>query len=246
MSENTGVKSRLLTLLLAQHGTEQRVWSGFSNKQKHAVGQLDKWSAKDHIVHVTYWREVFSQRLRAAMSGGEIPPPDPDFLQTNDAVFEEHKEDNWKAVMNWARQAQDELIQIIESIDQQALADAQSYAFTNDRPLWQYIAFGEGYHPYAHLCELLLLTSEFEQAERIQVDLFEAMNALDNSDDWQANQRYNLACFYAQHDRPRRAIELLEQSFPMNPALIEWSRQDSDLDALRELPAFQALYPQQA
>lgn len=246
MSENQDVKSRLLTLLLAQHGTEQRVWSGLSEEQKRAVGQIDSWSAKDHIVHVTYWREVYSQRLRAALSGGEIPPPDPDFLQTNDAVFEEHKNDGWKAVVNWARQAQDELIEIIESIDEQTLADAQSYDFTNKRPLWQHIAFGEGYHPYAHLCEVLLLVAEFEEAERIQLDLFEAMSALDSSEGWQGNQRYNLACFYAQHDRPGRAIELLEQSFPMNPALIEWSRQDTDLDALRELPAFQALYPQEA
>jgi hypothetical protein len=236
-------KSQLLAMLLAQHGTEQRVWSGLSEQQKQAIGKVDDWSAKDHIVHVSYWREVYTQRLRSAVSGGEVPAPDPDYLQTNDAVFEEHKEDDWKAVINWARQVQGELIEAVEAIDEQWMESAEKFEWTNNRPLWQHIAFGEGYHPYAHLCEVLLINSDFEAAESMQLDLYEALCALDESEDWQGNQRYNLACFYALHDHPERAIELLEESFAMNAALIDWSKQDSDLDALREMSEFQALYP---
>jgi hypothetical protein len=245
MSNSSSYKQDLSTLLLAQHGSEQRVWSSLSDEQKSALGQVDDWSAKDHIAHVTYWREVFSQRLRAALSGGEVPPPDPDFLQTNDAVFEEHKDDAWGAVMNWARQAQDELIDVIEGLDNSTLADDESFEFTNGRPLWQYIALGEGYHSYAHLCDVLVIAGEFEEAERIQLELYEALITLDDSTSWHGSQRYNLACFYALHERPERAIELLGESFAMNSALIDWSQQDGDLDSLRELPAFQALYPQE-
>jgi adenylate cyclase len=72
------------------------------------------------------------------------------------------------------------------------------------------------------------------------------LSSLDESETWQGNQRYNLACFYALHNRPQQAIDLLEESFAKNSALIDWSKEDSDLDSLRELPRFQALYPQEA
>ncbi len=245
MAKSSSHKREILSLLLAQHGSEQRVWSGLSEEQQRAVGQVENWSAKDHIAHVSYWRDVYTQRLRAAVSGGAVPPPDPDYLQTNDAVYKEHRHDSWDAIMNWARQSQDELIQAVEAIDEHSLSDSLRFEFTNERPLWQHIAFGEGYHPYAHLCDILLMTSDFEEAEEVQLDLFEALNALDESPEWQGNQRYNLACFYAQHDHAERAIELLEESFGMNPGLLDWSKQDSDLDALRDLSAFQALYPQE-
>lgn len=246
MANNPAHKRNLLTLLLAQHGTEQRIWSAVSDEQKQAIGQIKNWAVKDHIAHVTYWREVYTQRLRAAISDGVVPPPDPDFLETNDAVFEEHKDDSWNAVMNWARQAQEELIKAVEAIDDKLFTDAKKFEWTNQRPLWQHIALGEGYHPGAHLSDVLIMTSSFEEAERIQLELFEALKALDNSEAWQGTQRYNLACFYALHEFPERAILLLEEGFKMNPSLLEWSKHDSDLDSLRELTAFQALYPQEA
>jgi uncharacterized damage-inducible protein DinB len=239
-------KQRLLAFLLAQHGTEQRIWSALSDEQKQTVGQINSWSVKDHIAHVTYWREVYTQRLRAAISNGVVPPPDPDFLETNDAVFEEHRDDKWNAVMNWARQAQEELIKAVEAIDGKLFPNAEKFEWTNQQPLWQHIALGEGYHPGAHLSDILMMISSFEEAERIQLELFEALKALDNSEAWQGTQRYNLACFYALHEFPERAILLLEEGFKMNPSLLEWSKHDSDLDSLRELTAFQALYPQEA
>lgn len=246
MSENKAHKSRLLELLLTQHRIERRVWTGLSDEQKNAIGKVDDWSSKDHIIHVTYWREIYVQRLQAAITGGELPPPQPDFLKTNDAVFEQHKDDSWEAVMKQAARVQADLIQAVEAIDERKLADPDKFEWTNGRPLWQYIAFGEGYHPYAHLCDILLLTKDFSEAEKIQRDLFDALNALDDSEAWQGNQRYNLACFYALHERPDRAIELLAESFEKNPDLIDWSKQDSDLDSLRGLPEFQALYPEEA
>ncbi|MGD2058644.1 MAG: ClbS/DfsB family four-helix bundle protein [Anaerolineales bacterium] len=245
MSEGIDYKARLLEVLLAQHGNEQRVWSGLSDEHKQATGRLKAWAAKDYIVHVTYWREVYTQRLRAAASGGAVPLPDPDFILTNDAVFEEHKNDSWNEVIDRAKQAQDEFIQSVEAINKSEMEDPEKFEWTNNRPLWQYIAFGEGYHPYAHLSDILSLCGNDQEAEKVQLDLYESLTTLDDSDSWQGTQRYNLACFYALHEHPERALELLHESFALNPALIDWSRQDSDLDPLRELVEFQALYPQE-
>ena len=58
--------------------------------------------------------------------------------------------------------------------------------------------------------------------------------------------RYNLACVYALSGLKDQAIQAVKESFPLNPYLVEWSKKDSDLDSIRQEPAFLALYPDQA
>ncbi|MCJ7825220.1 MAG: hypothetical protein MUP44_09995, partial [Anaerolineales bacterium] len=58
---------------------------------------------------------------------------------------------------------------------------------------------------------------------------------------WQGSTWYNLACFYALHDKPQKALALLKTAMKRAPNLIEWSMQDVDLDSLRELPEFKAM-----
>ena len=53
---------------------------------------------------------------------------------------------------------------------------------------------------------------------------------------------YNLACFYATTGQPDKALPLLPEALRLRPDLVEWSKEDSDLDTLRDMPAFQALY----
>ena len=53
---------------------------------------------------------------------------------------------------------------------------------------------------------------------------------------------YNLGCFYARNGEADRAIAAVGEALPLIPSLVEWSKQDTDLDSLRDLPAFQALY----
>ena len=59
---------------------------------------------------------------------------------------------------------------------------------------------------------------------------------------WKANSIYNLACFYALNGMGKEAIEKLKVAFKERPELLEWSKQDSDMDPLREMPEYQALF----
>ncbi len=54
--------------------------------------------------------------------------------------------------------------------------------------------------------------------------------------------RYNLACFYALSGQTELALSELREALQLRPNLIEWSKQDPDLAALRAEPAYQALY----
>jgi adenylate cyclase len=55
--------------------------------------------------------------------------------------------------------------------------------------------------------------------------------------------RYNVACAYSQAKEIDRAIECLEEAEAIlrQPSYLRWIENDSDLDALRDDPRFQAL-----
>jgi hypothetical protein len=52
---------------------------------------------------------------------------------------------------------------------------------------------------------------------------------------------YNLACCEALAGKPQDAIEHLRAAFERMPRLREFARGDSDLDPIRDEPAFQDL-----
>lgn len=52
---------------------------------------------------------------------------------------------------------------------------------------------------------------------------------------------YNGACFYSLSGEPERALDLLERALASGGGFLDWLRHDTDLDALRDSPRFQAL-----
>ncbi|MGB5550675.1 MAG: tetratricopeptide repeat protein, partial [Thermoanaerobaculia bacterium] len=52
---------------------------------------------------------------------------------------------------------------------------------------------------------------------------------------------YNVGCVYSLAGDLDRALECIEKSVSSGLAYIEWLRQDSNLDPLRDHPRFQAL-----
>lgn len=52
---------------------------------------------------------------------------------------------------------------------------------------------------------------------------------------------YNIGCLYAQADEPEKALDALARSVDAGHTGVDWWRQDSDLDGLRDHPRFQEL-----
>jgi tetratricopeptide (TPR) repeat protein len=111
------------------------------------------------------------------------------------------------------------------------------------RPLWRRIA-GSGYmHVMAmHLIPIYIERGEKEYATELQEEAAKLAVELVEDKDWHGVVRYNLACHYALIGETERAIEGLKQAFELNPSLVEWSKQDSDLTSIREEPGYLALY----
>jgi TolB-like protein/Tfp pilus assembly protein PilF len=52
---------------------------------------------------------------------------------------------------------------------------------------------------------------------------------------------YNVGCIYSMAGRPDRAVDCIEKAAAGGDAYVDWSRQDSNLDPIRDHPRFKAL-----
>lgn len=233
-------KAKLGKLLADVRAEEQALWDALSDEERNAGGKVDRWAPKDHLAHVTFWTERLVTQLQAA-TGAEPPGPIEDFHKTNDEVFEANKNRNWEDVLAWATEVSRKFHTALDAVAEEMLEYTAGSEGTGGPPLWRNVAFTGVYHPMHHVADVYIERGDFEGAQSLQEFVTEGMAALDESDAWQGTTQYNLACFYALHDKPQQALTLLTTALKRAPDLIEWSKQDGDLDSLRELPEFQAL-----
>ena len=236
----TSYRDKLEILLADVRAEEQVLWISLNEEERNVNGEIDRWAPKDHLAHATFWTERLVTQLQAA-TGGEPPGPIEDYHKTNDEVFEANMNRNWEDVLAWATEVNRKFHTAFDAVSEEILADPEGPEGTVGLPLWQNVAFTGGYHPMHHLADIYLERGDFQNAQAVQERVAEGLAALDDSDAWQGRTQYNLACFYALHDKPERALALLKTAMKLSPNLKEWSKQDNDLDSLRELPEFQAL-----
>jgi hypothetical protein len=67
------------------------------------------------------------------------------------------------------------------------------------------------------------------------------LTSLDDSPEWQGTIRYNNACSFSLLGDKETAIAELREAFKLNPGLIEWWQQDTDLEPIRGEAEYKAL-----
>jgi len=234
-------KLALLALLERGRQEEHDVWDLFPEAEKAAAGTFEHWGLKDLVAHISEWKDRDASRLDSANQ--RVAPEEPaDFDQANTGIFEAHRHKSWLQVVDFEARAFSHLVSSVKALSEEVLLDPQAYAWTEGRtPSW--IAAFTGYsHPQDHLSRFLVERGDLETAETIQLRIVEAMGSIDESPRAKGASLYNLACFYALNGMADRAINNLSVSFPLRPDLVDWSKKDSDLDSLRGMAAFQALY----
>ena len=233
-------KNKLKKLVADVRAEEQALWDLLSDEERNAAGEIDCWAPKDHLAHATFWTARLVTQLQAA-TGGETPQKIEDFQKTNEEVYEANKDRSWKDVLVWATEVSRQLHTALDAVSEEMLEDTAGAESTGGPPLWRNVADTGVYHPMHHVADVYLERGDFEGAQSLQERVAEGLAALDENDAWQGRTQYNLACFYALHDKHQQALALLTTSLKRAPDLIEWSKQDGDLDSLHELPEFQAL-----
>jgi tetratricopeptide (TPR) repeat protein len=239
--EMTAVQEALIDLLKNAYEAQGAWIAGLSDAERNSIGTPEQWSAKDMLAHITFWQEVTAERLAAAQRGGE-PPTFGDFQPINERIFEERRGHSWEQVLADAERTYATLTGQVRSIDAQALLDPQRFAWTNGQALSTSILGNGFWHPLEHVARFYAARGEHERASELLERAIVREPALEALPGDRGAGLYNLACFYATTGQPDKALPLLPEALRLRPDLVEWSKQDSDLDTLRDMPAFRALY----
>jgi len=234
-------KSRLLKLIERAHAEEQALRARPSEAERNAAGTPEHWAVKDLLAHIAYWQDRATERMAAARRG-ETPETFDEFQDLNARNFEASRHKTWAEVTAWAEQAYAQFRAAAEALSEAELTEADRYAWRKGVPLSQMVVGNGCSHNLLHLAQNLAERGEMKEAATMQEWLAQALIGLDDSPANRGAAIYNLACFYATTGQPAKALPLLRDSLGLRDDLIEWSKQDTDLDSLREMAEFRALY----
>jgi len=232
-------KTLVREMILSTQSDLQELIASLSLEERKAKGILKLWSAKDMITHLNFWGRHFLRQLEKSAKGEKVPLSGDYLNELNDGVLYEHMEQSLDEALAEYEQIHKELQKDYDSFSAEDLSDTKKYAWLDGRPMSDRVLGNLVWHPQSHIADFYVKRGQLEKAIAMQEALTEKLKGFPN---WGATAFYNAACFYALNNMPAKAIACLKTAFAQRPDLLEWSRQDSDLDSLRELADFQSLY----
>src|SRR6059058_4466753 len=105
---HTRLKPMLLDFLNTMQTTQQTLVTELNDTERAAIGTPEHWSARDHVAHITFWKQRLSLRL-AALARNETPPRFDDVEHLNAQTFEEQHQRPWSDVLLESERAYAEL-----------------------------------------------------------------------------------------------------------------------------------------
>jgi tetratricopeptide (TPR) repeat protein len=231
----TPFKPVLLQLLQQAYLDQKAFVRGLTDVDRAAVGAAHLWSARDHVAHLTFWRQRLVAKLSAILNH-DVQPESGDIEQLNARVFEEQRERPWSDMLMEAERAHAETIAHIDRLSERDLITSNRFDWIPEaEPLYTVIMGFTYEHGQQHLAQFHLDRDGLPEA----TELYEtwAARVVESSAPraLKGILLYNLACFYAIHaelDEASRALQRVLALYP-GPRLREWLLSDPDLVALR-------------
>jgi hypothetical protein len=238
----TDIKGKLIAVVERGEADQAALVALLSDAEKAAIGEPDHWAVKDQIAHLNFWRDRTLRRLIAVRDGVEPPGPSPDFQPENERNFVNQQHKPWSEIIAESDRLFRETKQVIPQLTDAQLTEPVKIG-TDEIKLAERIVSDFMEHPAEHLTQLYRERGETARAEAQEGATVEVISDLFGKNNTMYGYAiYNLGCFYARAGESDRAIAAVGEALPLIPSLEEWSKQDTDLDSLRDLPAFQALY----
>ena len=238
--ENNQLKDALLDFLELINNEITAFERGLTEDQKKGRGSLKKWSAKDILSHLVFWGNHFNSQAEKARNGEKVSQVGDYFDQVNDGVLIEHMEQPFSEALIELEESFQESTAILKSFSADELNDKEKFEYLNDRTLIDNALGTLGWHVSHHISDFYVKNGQIEKAIDLQEKYTKRLRGFPS---WEANAIYNLACFFVLIGEKEKALINLESAFIARPDLIEWSKNDNDLDALREDTDFKALFP---
>jgi hypothetical protein len=240
--DNLTIQKKVHELIESTHADLLQLIDSLSTKEKDARGSLKSWSAKDLVTHLNFWGQHFINQLEKFAKGEKVPLAGDYFDQVNDGVLYEHMDQALGDALAEYEKIHAQLMTIYATLTAEELSDTKKYAWLEGRPMSDRMLDNLVWHPQSHIADFYVKRGQLEKATALQEILTEKSKEFPT---WATSTIYNIACFYALNGFPAKAIANLKIAFAQRPDLVTWSKQDSDLDALRELADFKDLFPTQ-
>ncbi|MFI5273080.1 MAG: rhodanese-like domain-containing protein [Ktedonobacterales bacterium] len=245
---NAPTKTAVIELLGMARDQEHATAANLTVDEREAVGTWEHWSAKDTLSQIAFWKHLQTGKLQAAQRGEPLPEwtsaeaVDP----LNIANYVTWQRRPWAEVSAEAERAYVALVAQVTRMSEDELADEHRAGGA----LWPETLGNGIWYPFTELIRLYDRRDDAASKARIQAAQGAAserlLTALQSSAHISAHTRantlYNTACWYALAGATERPIALLGEAFPLWRGLMVLAREDSDLNTLRGLPAFEALF----
>lgn len=222
----------LVEQLRAMRDAERAIFGALEPAVRDRPMRPNDWSPKDHQAHLTAWKEIQSDRIRAAARGETLAA---DARETDERNAELQAR---RAAWSW-----DEIVREADEISERLEADIQSAGaplLLATEGLVGRIYGNSASHALTHFAWLADAGIGVDEAlTAAYVDEHERhLLAAPLPDSDRGVGVYNLACAHAVAGRLDRARPLLRTAFQLRPDLAEFAREDPDLVELRdELPS---------
>jgi len=236
------IKTKLIAVIERGEADQAALVALLSDSEKATIGEPDHWAVKDQIAHLNFWRDRTLRRLTAVRDGTDQPGPSPDFQPENERNFAAQQHRPWSEIIAESDRLFRETKQVIPQLTDAQLTEPIQLG-TVEIGLSERIVSDFLQHPSEHLTQLYRECGDPARAEQQDRATVEVIGELFGKNSMMYGYAiYNLGCFYALNGETDRAIAAVGEALPLIPSLVEWSKQDTDLDSLRDIPAFQALY----
>jgi DinB family protein len=220
--------SALVEQLRAMRAAEREIFGSIEPEVRDRPMRPNDWSPKDHQAHLTAWKEIQAERLRAIENGDEPLFTGRETDEINAELQATRSGWAWDAIADEADKVTDELVGEIARAGPSVIKGTEGLVGQ---------IFGNGAaHALTHFGWLVQGDVGVNE-ERVAsfIDEHEqhlAAPGLSDSD--RGVGLYNLACAHAVAGRLDRARPLLKTAFKLRPDLAEFAKEDPDLVGLRD------------
>jgi hypothetical protein len=233
------IKDRVLQIVEKGRAVEMEFMGNQTEADRSLEGSFEKWSAKDAIAHANYWQDVRTRRAASWIEGQELEPI-PHYEQANAQAYAEFAKHTWEEIEAFAQQTHENLVSLVSGLSDENLTGPAEES--DDRKVWEALVGSAYTHKLAHYAELYTDRGQQETTSRLWSEWADLVSPLDDGAEWQGGVHYNAACSLALAGDRSGALEELKRSFELRPSLRSWSRRDSDLESLHDLPEYKSLY----
>jgi hypothetical protein len=206
----------------------------------HKKGALTKWAPRDDVIHCAFYIQQFADRLAWPRDHARVDGSD--YLKVNDDVWEKHQTETWEEALDMLDKACQTVIKGLGLLSEEELNSNKTFTWLGEQSPAQYVVGLIYVHGMMHIQYALmregLTDAVIESADKV----YHMAEKIDSSEIGRGRNLYNKACSYALAGHSTDAIAMVKEAVKLAPNLVEWSKQDTDLDSLREDPAFKAIY----